>query len=119
MIDLGIIEKIRKVRDAFKKDGHPDTLNQIDSWEKRIKELSLVDDFVNLNTTQEIGKKLHSKIKDLVKEKAFKKGLTTETIALYDTRIDELKWMLELVTPSYEKEIEMIENELDNELSVL
>lgn len=116
MIDLGIIEKIKKLKDKFTGES-PEALQQIETWEKRLTELSNIDDFANLSTTKEIVSLLKSRLKSILLERALTKGLSTEDLRILDARETELRFVIERFLPSYASELEQIEYLIDAELT--
>lgn len=110
MIDFGIHEKIKKLRDHFK-DADSSTISQITQWENDIARLSQISDFVNLAPVQVITKLLKERIKSIMVEKASK-----GTNDVLDAREKELRYILGLFSPQYQSELSTLESLIDNEL---
>lgn len=118
-VDQGIIGMLIKLKEKFSsKDVHPQALDQIALWESRILEFSHLDDFTNMQTTKAITQQIHRRYKDLILQKAFTKGLTTEQVKGLEDKLEILEWLLKLFRPQYQSEIEEIKKAIEYELEV-
>lgn len=107
MIDLGIIEKLRKLKERYK-DAHPSAIDQIGEWEKQVQVLSAIDDFSNLKTTKNIVLKLRSRLKGSIVKRLIESETSEEK---------ELKYFISLLSPKYKEEVEKLNSEIELELS--
>ena len=116
MIDLGILDNIKKLKARFMgEDYEQSELAVIEAWEKRVKELSDKEDFSHLETTQEIAKELKGRIKGYY----LKRATTTkpEELLTLDAKIGEDKWLAKLLCANPQVEIEEINRLVLEELS--
>lgn len=116
MADVTLRENLSKVREKFKNE-HPDALNQIEAWEKRVSELSAIESFCSLDTTKSIVKGIKDRMVILIRMKILDKNITAESMNIYGSKIEELQFFLSLVSPKFEKELEEINTYLVQELS--
>lgn len=114
MIDVGLSEKIATLKARFT-GQHPDAINQINQWEKRVQELSVIDDFLRTEAAQSIYKAVQERTREHIRSR-LKKGNTTETLKVADARQDECQWVLSLFNNNYASELESIENMINAEL---
>lgn len=109
-IDLGIWEKLRTLKERYTSE-HPDALKQITEWESTLRRLADTEGFVNLDTTRTIVENLKQRLKQRLLERV-RDGMTPENKAVED----ELRYVLGLLNPRFEQEIESISQLIDNEL---
>lgn len=115
-LDLGIQEKIRKLKALFAHES-PDALRQIEAWETRLRELSALDDYSKLETTKAVVATIRDRLKGVLLRRALGKGLTTEELGQLDAREEELRFVLGRVLPPFESEVEQIEKLVNDELT--
>lgn len=113
MIDVGIREKLKKLRDKFVGE-HPDALSQINAWENRAEELSRIQEFRENLVAQEIYKKLKDGVKDQMRYR-IQPGRTNEAMTVSDAQEKTLRWVLDMFNPGYEQELETLEKIIDAE----
>lgn len=116
MLDLGFFEKIRKLKERFAHES-PIALQQIEEWEVRLKELSLLDDYSNLSTTKAVVAQVRERLKVVMLRRAAGKGLTSEEFKQLDAREEELRFFLTRLMPPFAEEIAEIERLIDSELA--
>lgn len=114
MIDLSVIENLKKLKDKF--FGEDDSaLEQIKEWEKRVKSLSEREDYANLFTTKEIAQGLKDRVKDFLRQRSMTRE--TDKLMELDAKIAEDKFLMKLLCANPEKEIEEINDLVLNELT--
>lgn len=114
MIDVGVWEKIKKLKDRFKGED-PSAIQQIDEWEKRLRQLAATRQFMESEAAQIVYKALKDRVKDNIKYR-LKSGLSDAERRESEAKEAECRWMLNLFNPSYESEIESLESIIDSEL---
>lgn len=115
MIDLGFKEKIEALKRRYAGE-HPDALKQITEWEERVRQLSLIDDFMRTDAAQGIYKAVRERATNHIKGR-LKKGNTLESLKIADARQEECEWLLGLFNSNYRAELESIEKIIDQELA--
>lgn len=117
-IDLGIVEKIRKLKTLYTGENvSPEATLQIEAWEKRLRELSDIDDFSNLNTTKELVSILKERLKKVLLDRALTKGKSSDFYLVMDAHEEELRFFLDKLMPPYSSEMTQIETLIDAELT--
>lgn len=116
-VDISFFERIKQLKDRFIGE-HPDALQQIAEWEKRIQKLSQEQEFFQFPVTQEMYALLRQRCKDHIIGR-FKKGLKDADRAVLDARQAEIEWVLSLFNPNYSDELQTLDQLLDEEITNL
>jgi hypothetical protein len=115
MIDIGISEKIRKLKAEFTGDNvDPKSIAQIDEWERLAQKLSLDNDFFTHPRAQEIYNSVKTRIKSILRARL--KAQTTEEIKILQAQEDECRGFLRLFNMNYQSELTSLEQIIDAEL---
>lgn len=118
MIDISIKENIQRLKNkVFGTDYDESAREPVLLWEKRVEELSRIDDFSRLAVTQEIIKGIKGKLETLAREKLSTKSKDIRQIDALEVKIDENRYFLKLLTPSYQDEIDEIQRMVISELT--
>lgn len=116
MIDLSYKEKVQRLRDKFKDD--PENMEVILEWEKRLKGISDVDDFMALEATKAIVSSLKARLVAIYRDKAVRTEWTPEDLKLANERIKEIQHIMGLFAPSFEDELNHLSQEMDRALEL-
>lgn len=106
MIEVGLLEGIRKLKERFV-GGHPTAVERIDEWEKHLYELSAIEDYANLKTTQTIVLKLKARLKSSIVKRLIESETPEEK---------SLKYFISLMSPKYKEEMDKMRKEIEFEL---
>ena len=114
MIDVGLMEKINKLKSLFI-EGDDSAKKQITEWENKIRELSLAQDFMSNEVSQELFSAIKNRVKGHMKYR-LQTGRTPDELRMSDEREKECRWLLSLFKTGYEHELETLEQLIDNEM---
>ena len=115
MIDLGVFEKIKELKNRYLGES-PDALVQLEQWEKQLFTLSAIDDFANLPTTKAIAQNLKDRLIAVIRKRALGQGHTTDSLKELDAREGEIRYALNLFMPTYSEELETLIKLIEGEL---